>query len=169
VYQIPFYKNANPILRAIFGDWGVNSLVQLSTGNPFTVITGQDASLTGVGFDRPNIVGIPYRSYASKTDMLSRFFNTSAFTTNLPGKYGNAGRNILTGPGFANVNLSLVRSFPITERLGKVQFRSEFFNALNHANFGQPDGNLANASTSFGRITTAGDPRIMQFALRYQF
>jgi hypothetical protein len=169
VYQIPFYKNVNPALRAIFSDWGVNSLVQLSTGNPFTVTTGRDASLTGVGFDRPNIVGIPYRSYASKTDMLSRFFNTSAFTANLPGSYGNAGRNILTGPGLANVNLSLVRSFPITERLGKVQFRSEFFNALNHTNFGQPDGNLANASTSFGTITTAGDPRIMQFALRYQF
>src|SRR5260370_29560101 len=96
VYQIPFYKNANPPLRAIFGDWGVNSLVQLSTGNPFTVTTGRDASLTGVGFDRPNIMGIPSRgSYASKTDMLSRFFNTSAFTANLPGSYLTPGRTIL--------------------------------------------------------------------------
>jgi hypothetical protein len=114
-------------------------------------------------------VGNPNRSYASKTDMLSGFFNTSAFTANLPGTYGNTGRNTLTGPGLANVNLSLVRTFRISERLGKVQFRSEFFNALNHANFGQPDSNLADASTSFGKITTASDPRIMQFALRYQF
>ncbi len=170
VYQIPFYKDANPLLRSVFSHWAVNSLIQLSSGNPFTVTTGRDASLTGVNFDRPNIVGIPYRaSYLDKADKLTRYFNTSAFTANLPGTYGNAGRNILSGPGLANVNLSLVRSFPITEDFGTVQFRAEFFNALNHANFGQPDGNLNNATTSFGKITTASDPRIMQFALRYQF
>ena len=170
VYQIPFYKDANPILRGVFSNWSVDSLIQLSSGNPFTVSTGRDASLTGVNFDRPNVTGTPYRaSYTDKTDKISRFFNTSAFTANLPGTYGNSGRNILSGPGLANVNLSLVRRFPITEHLGAVQFRAEFFNALNHANFGQPDGNLNNASTSFGKITTASDPRIMQFALRYQF
>jgi len=170
VYQIPFYKDANPILRSVFANWGVNSLIQLSSGNPFQVTTGRDASLTGVNYDRPNVTGIPYRaSYTNKTDKINRFFNTSAFTANLPGTYGNAGRNIISGPGLANVNLSLVKSIPITEHFGTVQFRAEFFNALNHANFGQPDGNLSNASTSFGKITTAGDPRIMQFALRYQF
>ncbi|MEG9434813.1 TonB-dependent receptor [Edaphobacter sp. HDX4] len=170
VYQIPFPQEANPILRSVFSNWGVNSLVQLSSGNPFTVVTGRDASLTGVNFDRPNVIGIPYRaSYLNKTDKITRYFNTAAFTANLPGTYGNAGRNIISGPGLANVNLSLVRTFPITEHLGALQFRAEFFNALNHANFGQPDGNLNNASTSFGKITTASDPRIMQFALRYQF
>jgi hypothetical protein len=170
VYQIPFYKDANPILRSVFSNWAVNSLIQLSSGNPFTVITGRDASLTGVNFDRPNVTGTPYRaSYLNKTDKISRFFNTSAFTANLPGTYGNSGRNTISGPGLANVNLSLVRSIPIAEHFGTVQFRAEFFNALNHANFGQPDGNLSNASTSFGKITTASDPRIMQFALRYQF
>lgn len=170
VYQIPFYKDATPVLRLVLSNWAINSLIQLSSGNPFTVITGRDASLTGVNFDRPNVTGTPYRaSYVNKTDKISRYFNTSAFTANLPGRYGNSGRNTLSGPGLANVNLSLVRSFPITEHFGTVQFRAEFFNALNHANFGQPDGNLSNASTSFGKITTASDPRIMQFALRYQF
>jgi hypothetical protein len=170
VYQVPFYRDANRILKGVFSNWSVDSLIQLSSGNPFSVTTGRDASLTGVNFDRPNVVGIPYRaSYADKTDKISRFFNTSAFTANLPGTYGNASRNLLSGPGLANVNLSLVRSFPIADRFGAIQFRAEFFNALNHANFGQPDGNLSNASTSFGKITTASDPRIMQFALRYQF
>jgi hypothetical protein len=61
----------------------------------------------------------------------------------------------------------LVKSFKISERLGAVQFRSEFFNAFNRANFGQPDGNLINQT--FGRIQTAADPRVVQFALRYQF
>jgi hypothetical protein len=170
VYQIPFYKNANPVVRDVFSHWAVNSLVQLSSGLPFNVITGRDASLTAVGFDRPNQVGVPYRgSYLDKTDKIAKFFNTAAFVANAAGTYGNTGRNSLIGPGLANVNLSLVRTFPITDRLGNVQFRSEFFNALNHANLGQPDPSLNNASTTFGKIQTAGDPRIMQFALRYQF
>ena len=75
----------------------------------------------------------------------------------------------MSGSGLQNINISLVRNFPIGEHFGKVQFRSEFFNALNHPNLGQPDGNLANAATTFGKITTAADPRIIQFALRYQF
>jgi hypothetical protein len=65
------------------------------------------------------------------------------------------------------MDFSLVKNFPISERLGKLQFRSEFFNTLNHARFGQPDGNLNNKT--FGQIQTAADPRIIQFALRYQF
>lgn len=170
VYQIPFYKSANLILRGVFSNWGVDSLIQLSSGLPFNVVTGRDASLTGVGFDRPNVIGDPYRSsYANRDDELNHFFNTAVYTANLPGQYGNSGRNPLSGPGFQNVNLSLVRSFPIGEHLGRLQFRSEFFNALNHPNLGQPDGSLADASTTFGKITTASDPRIIQFALRYQF
>lgn len=170
VYQIPFYKDAPVVLRQLFSNWSVDSLIQLSSGLPFNVVTGRDASLTGVGYDRPNVVGVPYRaSYTNQADKLSQFFNKSAYVANNPGQYGNSGRNPLSGPGLQNVNLSLVRSFPIGERYGKVQFRSEFFNALNHANFGQPDGNFNNLATSFAKITSAGDPRIMQFALRYQF
>jgi hypothetical protein len=170
VYQIPFDKNANVVLRHVFSNWSVDSLIQMSSGLPFNVITGRDASLTGVGYDRPNVVGTPYRaSYANQADKLSQFFNKNAYVANNPGQYGNSGRNPLSGPGLQNVNLSLIRSFPIGESDGKLQFRSEFFNALNHANFGQPDGNFNNFSTSFARITSASDPRIMQFALRYQF
>ena len=167
VYQIPFYKDANLVLRSVFSNWAVNSLIQLSSGNPFTVTTGRDASLTGVNFDRPNVTGTPYRaSYLNKTDMISRYFNTSAFTANLPGAYGNSGRNTLSGPGLANVNLSLVRSFPITERFGTVQFRAEFFNAFNHASFGQPNVTVGNAQ--FGVITsTRTNSRQIQFGLKF--
>jgi len=170
VYQIPFYRDANVLLRGALSNWSVDSLIQMSSGLPFNVLTGRDASLTGVGFDRPNVIGEPLRSsYVDKSDMLNRFFNVPAYSANLPGQYGSSGRNPMSGPGLQNVNISLVRSFPIGEHFGKVQFRSEFFNALNHPNLGQPDGNLANASTTFGKITTASDPRIIQFALRYQF
>ena len=157
-------------MKDVLSNWSVVSLFQISSGLPFNVVTGRDASLTGVGFDRPNVTGEPRRSsYVDKSDMLNRFFNVAAYSANLPGQYGSSGRNPLSGPGLQNVNISLVRSFPIGEHFGRIQFRSEFFNALNHPNLGQPDGNLANASTTFGKITTAADPRIIQFALRYQF
>ena len=89
-----------------------------------------------------------------------------------PGHYGNTGRDILSGPGLDNVNLSLVRSFPPGERFGTLEFRSEFFNLFNHPNFGQPDGNLSDKT--FAVISTTGpagiaDPRILQFALRYRY
>jgi hypothetical protein len=173
VYAIPFFHDAPRTLRYAFGHWQASSIIGASSGLPFTVTTGSDASLTGVGFDRPNIVGIPYRSsYTSRADQLSKFFNTAAFVKNSPGRYGNAGRNILTGPGLTNASLTLVRDFPISDRLGKVQFRSEIFNVFNHPNFGQPDGILADKT--FGQISTTGpaniaDPRIVQFALKYQF
>ena len=168
VYTIPFFKSADRPLRAVFSNWSASSVVSLSTGNPVFIVSGRDFSLTGVGFDRPDLVGIPYRaSYANKADKIARFFNTAAFVANSPGHYGDTGRNIITGPGLANVNLSLVKSFPLGENFGNLQFRSEFFNALNHTNLGQPDGTFINST--FGKIQTAGDPRILQFALRYQF
>jgi Carboxypeptidase regulatory-like domain/TonB-dependent Receptor Plug Domain len=170
VYQIPFSKGANVLLREALSNWSVDSLVQASSGLPFSVITGSDASLTGVGYDRPNVVSNPYRAhYTNRADELSHFFNKNAYVANSPGQYGDSGRNSLSGPGLQNVNLSLVRTFPIGERFGSLQFRSEFFNALNHPNFGQPDPSFADYATSFATVKTASDPRIMQFALRYQF
>ena len=129
--------------------------------------SGQDFSLTGVGFDRPNLVGNPSMSHANEAAFIRSYFNTAAFSANLPGQYGTAGRNLFSGPGMFNTNLSLVKSFRISERLGAVQFRAEFFNAFNHTNFGQPDGVFVDKT--FGQIQTAADPRIVQFALRYQF
>jgi hypothetical protein len=74
---------------------------------------------------------------------------------------------VFSGPASAATNISVVKTVPISERLGSVQFRSEFFNLFNSVNFGQPVLLLNNRN--FGRIQTAGDPRIMQFALRYAF
>lgn len=172
VYAIPFFHEAPRALGAVFSHWEASSIIGVSSGNPFMITTGYDASLTGVGYDRPNMIGNPHRSYTSRADELSKYFNTAAFVANSPGQYGDTGRNIMSGPGLANVNVSLVRTFPISERLGKLQFRSEFFNLFNHPNFGQPDGNLADKT--FGVISSTGtagiaDPRILQFALRYQF
>jgi Carboxypeptidase regulatory-like domain/TonB-dependent Receptor Plug Domain len=166
VYEIPFLTGKGWMSKA-FGGWSLSGLVSDATGLPVYVISGRDFSLTGVGFDRPDLIGNPVRSHSSRANLVAQFFNTAAFTANQPGRYGTAGRNLFSGPGLSNTDLSLVKSFPIGERRGKIQFRAEFFNAFNQVNFGQPDGNLIDKT--FGQIQTAADPRVIQFALRYQF
>jgi hypothetical protein len=167
VYEIPFLRNSRSPVAYVLGGWSLSGLVTAATGLPVFVVSGQDFSLTGVGFDRPNLLGNPVLSHSSRSAMIQKFFNTADFTANLPGQYGSAGRNLFSGPGLSNTNISLVKSFRISERLGQLQFRSEFFNLLNQVNFGQPDGTFVDKT--FGQIQTAADPRILQFALRYQF
>jgi hypothetical protein len=166
VYEAPFLRHSRSALAYMIGGWSISGLVTAATGLPVFVTSGQDFSLTGVGFDRPNLITNPVLSRATRDAEIARFFNTAAFTANLPGQYGTAGRNLFSGPGLSNTNISLVKSFRIGERLGVLQFRSEFFNLFNQVNFGQPDG--VYVDKTFGRIQTAADPRILQFALRYQ-
>jgi len=97
---------------------------------------------------------------------LAEYFETSAFSPNAPGQFGNAGRNLLIGPGFARVDLGLFKKFPVYEDHA-LQFRAEIFNLLNRANFRNPDANLASAG--FGQILTADAPRIVQLGLKYIF
>jgi hypothetical protein len=94
------------------------------------------------------------------------WFSTAAFTTPPYGSFGNAGRNILNGPGLQVVNVSIVKNTAIGERLN-VQFRTESFNALNHTNFNLPDQFLG--SPTFGQVVSAQDPRRIQFALKFLF
>ncbi|MGH9664582.1 MAG: hypothetical protein ACRD9L_09190, partial [Bryobacteraceae bacterium] len=167
VYDIPLLRNRRSLAAEVLGGWSISGLVTVATGLPVYVNSGQDFSLTGVGFDRPNLIGDPYLSSGSRSTMIQQFFNTAAFAANSPGLYGTAARNLFSGPSMANTNISVVKSFPVSERLGQIQFSSEFFNTFNQVNFGQPDGVFVDKT--FGRIQTAADPRIVQFALRYQF
>ena len=83
------------------------------------------------------------------------------------GRYGNVGRNLINGVAQSTTDLALVKAFPIGDRFGKIQFRAEFYNTFNQVNFGSPTASLNNRN--FGRILSAGSPRILQFALRYTF
>jgi Carboxypeptidase regulatory-like domain/TonB-dependent Receptor Plug Domain len=161
VYELPFLRNH------LLGGWSISGIVRLASGSPVWIRSDRDNSLTGGGFDRPDLVGDPLREHASRAAMIAEFFNTRAFVPNQPGAYGNAGRNLISGPALSQTDLSLVKEFPISERLGKVQFRAEFFNAFNQVSFAQPEARQANRL--FGVIQGAGNPRILQFALRYQF
>jgi hypothetical protein len=165
-YEIPTWRPQNVIGKTL-GGWTLSGQVRYSSGSPINILSGQDYSLTGVGFDRPDLVGNPERSYTSRDDQMLQYFNISAFTANQPGRYGSTGRNLLTGPGNWGNSFALAKAFPISERLGKIQFRSEFYSAFNHMTLGGPTNTFNNRN--FGRIMSGGGARVVQLALRYQF
>jgi hypothetical protein len=174
-YALPFGKGRqyladNGWVSSVLSGWETYGIVTLQSGRPFTVAllpeidnSGTGRSILGFGAnDRPNIVGNPELSNRNTLE----WFNTAAVAFPAPGTFGNAGRNILTGPGFQNVNASLVKNTRLSERLN-LQFRAEAFNLFNHPNFNLPDNFLG--SPTFGRITSARDPRHIQFGLKLLF
>ena len=174
-YDLPFGKGKsyladNGWVSTLLSGWQSFGIVTLQSGRPFTVAllseidnSGTGRSILGFGAnDRPNVVGDPNLGTSSP----DRWFNTAAFAFPPPGTFGNAGRNILEGPGFQNVNASLVKNTNLTERVN-LQFRAEVFNLFNHPNFNLPDNFLG--SPTFGKISSARDPRHLQFGVKLLF
>ena len=174
-YDLPFGKGKAHLadrgwLSALLTGWQTFGIVTVQSGRPFTVAllpeidnSGTGRSALGFGAnDRPNIVGNP--DISNRTP--ERWFNTNAFAFPARGTFGNAGRNILDGPGYQNINASLVKNTSLSERLN-LQIRAEFFNLFNHPNFNLPDNFLG--SPTFGRITSARDPRHIQFGVKLLF
>jgi hypothetical protein len=152
-------------VRMLDKGWQLAPLVRLASGLPVNVVTGKDNSLTADNQDRPNVVpGVSM--YSSSLGTKLQWLNPAAFTPNAVGTFGNLARDAVRAPGQINFDLSVSRVFPIHERL-RVEARAEAFNVINHTNYGAP---VANATSStFGRLTTANDPRIMQFSGKLQF
>lgn len=168
VYELPFFKNEPGFVGQLLGGWSLSGIVNLASGLPVYVRSGRDHSLTGVGFDRPDLVGNPVLDGdRSRGEMIKQFFNTKAFVPNKPGRYGNVGRNLFSGPAYASTDLALTKSFRMLHENHYLQVRAEFFNVFNQVSFGAPNGVLS--ARTFGEISSAGDPRIMQVALRYSF
>jgi hypothetical protein len=141
-------------------DWQVNAITSLYSGLPFTVLSGTDRSLSGIGNDYSDVVGNPARP--AGVSQVREYFNTAAFLQAITGTFGNIGRNSLRGPGFFDVDTSVFKNFALTERL-RFQFRAEAFNIENRANFNNPNSTVS-AGVTFGKITAANDPRVLQFA-----
>ena len=158
----PFPTLPNRFVNQVFGNWQLALLVTAHTGFPFNPTTGVDNSLTGVGLDRPDVIGDPY---LRNTNTL-QWLNARSFRANPAGTFGTAGANSLIAPGFVNADTNLTRYFKVTENQ-RFELRFEFFNVLNHTNFNIPSGTLSSAN--FGKIQSAGDPRILQFALKFSF
>jgi len=160
--DLPRLTGSSRLIRAVAGGWEMTGIWSWHSGTPFTVTSGQDRSLSGVGLDRADLSGYP----AGSGD-INRYFNTSAFSLNAPGTFGTAPRNLLRNPRYFNVDYSLQKSFAVTERI-RAQLRGDFFNLFNNVHFNQPGANFSSTST-FGKITSAGDPRIIQLALKVIF
>ncbi len=157
--------------NGLLSGWGLNGILTLRSGQPFTVLSGVDNSTSGIGKDRADLVGNPTiagsRSHAQK---VNAFFNVSAFRANALGTFGDTSRNFLIGPGFSDIDLSLSKSFGIPFKVTEghsLQFRAEAFNAVNRVNFANPNATIS--SKIAGKITAANDPRILQLALKYVF
>jgi len=167
LWDLPKLQSANRIVRAIAGGWGVTGILTWRSGTPFTVISGQDRSFSGVGLDRADLVGIPYLPDRPTAQMISEYFNVNAFVLNAPGTFGTSPRNLLRNPVYFNLDMGLQKNFPIGERR-RFQLRVEAFNLPNNVHFNQPGNNLSSTNT-FGRITSAGEPRILQLVGRFEF
>ncbi len=152
---------------AAFRNWTLSGTVTLQDGTPVDPFYfGLDFANSGTP-NRPNVV--PGQSVNLPRDMrsVSEFFNTGAFTAPAPYTFGNAGRDTIMGPGNNIFDFSLARRFVIHDR-GAIEVRASSFNAFNHPNWGIPGPN-PDFGPFFGRIFTSGDPRRMQFAMRYDF
>ncbi len=167
LWELPKLVGTPPPVKWVFGAWQMTGALTLQSGDAFSIATGRENSLVGYG-NRANLVGDPSRSARSdpNRDPVLEWFNTKAFAHNGPGTFGTSGRNIVFGPGLANVDLAAAKYFPVTERV-KLQLRGEFFNLFNRANFNDPNSTLTGAT--YGRITSALDPRILQFGLKFMF
>ena len=170
-YDVPTWRAVPSVLGK---GWELGGILTLQTGQPFSVLTGESLSGTGLGNDRPNLVG----DLNAGPHNVQRWFNTSAFALNAPLTFGNAGRNIVTGPGYRDFDFSLMKNTQLGERV-KAQFRAEFFNIVNHPAFALPSNIFA--APNFGALFQtpdaaqnnvglgSGGPRLIQFALKLSF
>jgi hypothetical protein len=174
VSDLPFGRGRAvelPALLDVFaGGWQINGIFTAQSGRPLDVSQTVNTSRTFSARQRPNINGSPRLSSSERT--IQRWFNTSVFSPADPLSFGNSPRNPVRGPGLFNIDLSLVKQFPFGESR-RVEFRAESFNFTNTPPLGAPNTSynpgLPLAQQSFGRITSAGDGRIVQLALKLVF
>jgi len=151
-YDLPNASHFKPLLSG----WQLSSLLSFHTGQPFNVTTATDNTGTDEGVQRPNLIGNAYAGVShafSKTGI--QWVNPAAFAQPAPGTYGNLPRNYLYGPGFADVDFSVIKNTKITERVN-AQFRIELYNLFNRVNLAPPSG--SQGSGGFGiTADTIGD------------
>lgn len=169
VWSLPTPHSLGWFGNHLLGGWQTTGILTIRDGFPYTASSGVDNSFSGIGRDRADIVGNPnLPGNRSTQQKIQQWFNTAAFRPNAFGTFGTAGRNILRGPGYEDLDCGLTRSFVFSGLEGQhLEFRAEAFNLLNHPNFSNPVSVLT--SPVFGRLTAASDPRILQLALKYVF
>lgn len=179
IFDLPKVKIASRPAALLLNNWQVATILTLQSGLPFSVIDNPSNFI----LQRASLVpGMDPELDGSVKDRLNQYFNTAAFVPSrqvLAGTilnpffdgnspFGNLGRNTLIGPAQRNVDISMIKYIPIKETFN-MEFRAEFFNAFNTVNFANPNANIAVPAT-FGRVTaTSAGPRVIQFALKFNF
>ena len=158
IWDIPFLKDDKSWKGTLLGGWKYSGITAIQSGislQPGLSVTNQGLAT------RPDLIGSI--SYPKKA---SEWFSTSSFAAPANGFFGTAANGSLTGPGLVTFDMALYKDFRITERQ-TIQFRGELFNIFNHTNFSGISTTFG--ASNFGQVTSALDPRIVEFALRYHF
>lgn len=163
VYDLPPGRNLHPVIKGVLGGWQLGGILFMRSGEPFSVTVSGDVANQGTT-NYANRIGDG--NLPSGQRSIDRWFDTSAFT--VPAQYtiGNAGRNILYGPGSVSMDAKIGKNWMLAERV-RLEYRVEMFNFTNTPNFGTPNGTLNNAQVA--RITSAADPRRVQMGLKFVF
>lgn len=174
LYDLPkFYDGNSRLVRGFTNNWQMGGIGTVQSGLPFSVVYEVGAAI----YNRADLVpGQPISKSGSVEGRLNEYFNVAAFAAQsnpyIP-PYGTSGRNLLTGPDQKDIDFSIVKFIPVTEK-SKITFRAQFFNIFNFVNFSNPLNNLGavglGGTTTAGQITsTSSGPRVIQFALEYHF
>jgi hypothetical protein len=170
VWDVPTASTSSGFLKTVLNGWQISGIFQFETGGPYTVLSGRDNSLDGLANDRAKFTGVSVDPPAGSDKTV--VFNPAAFAVNDIGTFGDVGKGAFYGPSFHNWDVGLVKNTRLNGRLN-LQFRAEAFNVFNHANFEFPkSGDTTGRNVSgggFGRISSARDPRIIQFGVKLEF
>jgi hypothetical protein len=167
VVDLPGQNMEGP-MKYVIGGWQWTGVMQFQTGRPYTIDSGRDNSLDGIGNDRAKTTGVSVEPPSGSAQTVS--FNPAAFAVNDLGTWGTVGRGAYYGPSLHTWDMGLFKNFRMNTDMN-VQFRAEFFNVFNQVNLDLPNRNVSGGN--FGRITRTdpsfGDPRIIQFGLKFVF
>ena len=175
VYEFPFgerkrFFSKGGVPTRILGGWSLSGNATLQSGSPYTArILGSSINNSGTGAnqsERADATGILVSLPCSERSV-NRFFDTDAFVLPEPGRFGNAGRNTIAGPGTKNVNISLTKTIRLSNDGKRLELRAQAFNVFNTPNFSGL-GTVVDAS-NYGRLTSVKQMRQMEFTLRFSF
>jgi hypothetical protein len=175
IYELPFFrKHPNVIVHTALGGWVLSGVTTYQSGAPNTVTVLSDVARIGATSSRATVIGDPNLPADKRT--LARWFNTEAFLSPdkmIPGQFGNAGRNILIGPGFSEWDVAAIKNFDFADR-ARVQFRAQAFNVINHPSFTGIDTTVrfdsaGKPAQTYGAVTSVGPARTLELGLKLIF
>ena len=164
-YEFGFFRNAKGFAGKLLRGWSANGIVNVQDGIPLAVTQATNFNaFAGFGTQRPNRVAEPTLPHGRRTT--AAWFNTAAFQQAAMFTLGSSSRNPVRGPGYRNFDLAILKRTFLTETIN-LEFRAEIFNLTNTPPLGSP--NVVFNSSGFGSITSAGDPRVIQFGAKLNF